>query len=607
MANEENKQVEEIVNDGTYNDTLKNNGGNPSDALNTIDEDIIVMEKHYDGTECEVLFRPDPGARAGKDFGGRESFKKKTNPKTYIANNMLIEQDVAIPLRDGSIIYADIFRPVNADEKVPVILAWGFYGKGDCETASDWNVMGVPSGTISGYAKFESADPSYWTKVGYAVANVDGRGCGLSEGNCIIWGEQDGRDGYDCIEWFAQQHWCNGKVGLFGNSALAMCQWWIAAEQPPHLACIAPWEGTSDVYREFIMEGGIPWPRFTNMVFSKCRSTGYIEDLAHMIEKYPLMNSYWEAKIPDFKKITCPAYVAAGWLHLHLRGTINGFRKIKSAKKWLRVHRDYEWPDTYSWWNIEDLKRFFDRYMKEINNGWEMTPKVRLEVMDAYDYDYQVNRPETSFPLKRTQYKKLYLNAADGSLDWNPVAKESSVSYDGNTGTATFDIEFKEDIELTGYMSLHMNVAAESHDDMDLFITVQKLDENDEMLPLSIIGEPHPGAWGKMRVSHRELDPELSTSYNPVMAHKRELKLQPGEIVPVDIEIYPHSRIWHKGQKLRVEIAGRYIRDENWFTNFPYETDNKGNHIIYTGGQYESWLQIPVVPPKYVAGDYVYR
>jgi predicted acyl esterase len=90
------------------------------------------------------------------------------------------------------------------------------------------------------------------------------------------------------------------------------------------------------------------------------------------------------------------------------------------------------------------------------------------------------------------------------------------------------------------------------------------------------------------------------------MAHRSEKKLKPGEIVPIDVEFYPHSRMWHKGQQLRLRIAGRYIR-EGWFEPFSWDTDNKGEHIIHTGGEYDSYLQIPVIPPKYQAGNYVYR
>ena len=90
--------------------------------------------------------------------------------------------------------------------------------------------------------------------------------------------------------------------------------------------------------------------------------------------------------------------------------------------------------------------------------------------------------------------------------------------------------------------------------------------------------ERHPGAWGKLRVSARHLDEEKSTEYQPVHTHDRTEKLKPGEIVPVDIEIWPISRIWHKGQKLRVQVAGRYIRDE-WFEPLVWFPDNKGVRI----------------------------
>jgi hypothetical protein len=76
--------------------------------------------------------------------------------------------------------------------------------------------------------------------------------------------------------------------------------------------------------------------------------------------------------------------------------------------------------------------------------------------------------------------------------------------------------------------------------------------------------------------------------------------------MPVEIAFYPFSRIWHKGQSLRLRIAGRYLR-EGWFEPFGWATDNKGLHVIHTGGEYDSCLQIPVIPPKYVAGDYTYR
>jgi putative CocE/NonD family hydrolase len=76
------------------------------------------------------------------------------------------------------------------------------------------------------------------------------------------WGSQEGRDGYDVIEEVAKAKWCNESVSLVGNSWLGIVQWFIAAERPPHLKCIAPFEGCSDVYREMICRGGVPCKSF---------------------------------------------------------------------------------------------------------------------------------------------------------------------------------------------------------------------------------------------------------------------------------------------------------------------------------------------------------
>jgi predicted acyl esterase len=565
--------------------------------------EIKIKKKKFGDVELDVIYREArrPSVTATFAF----SFCPPFNPRTYIAEpGIICEQDVPAKLRDGTIIYSDIYRPVN-QTNIPAIVSWSPFGKRPGDVEKEWQIMGVPPGTVSRMAKFESPDPGFWCRQGYAVANVDPRGVGHSQGDANFFGTQDGRDGYDFIEWLASQHWCNGKVGMFGNSAVAMTQWRIAAEQPPHLVCIAPWEGTGDLYRESFFEGGISGPG-GGEVLRAIAGMGYVEDVAAMAEKHPFIDEYWEDKIPKWENIKIPVYTTVCWNHFHLRGSSEGFRRIRSPKKWLRAHREFEWPDTYSTEGLEDLKRFFDRYLKDIRNGWELTPKVRIEVTDAYDYNYQANRPEKEFPLARTQYKKLYIDAAKGALSFEPVAKESKVSYDGETGQANFATKFDETTEITGYMKLRLWVEAEGNDDMDLFIYIRKLDEKGNWIPVSVLGEPHPGAWGKMRVSHRELDPKLSTDFQPVQAHSKEEKLKPGEIVPVDIEIWPHSRIWHKGQQLEVVVAGRYIR-EGWFENLVWWPNNKGRHVIHSGGEYDSYLQIPLIPPRYQAGNYIYR
>ena len=526
--------------------------------------------------------------------------------RVSVANGIRKETDVAVLLRDGTMIYVDVYRPDSA-AKVPAIVSWSPYGKFESYGERLQLPIGVPPGTISSMAKFESPDPAYWVHQGYALINADVRGAGNSGGEILCFGTQDGKDGYDLVEWLAQQEWCNGKVALSGVSWVAMSQWGIAAQKPPHLACFAPWGGTSDIYREFTCWGGIPevgfgdmlvrWMR--NTLHGKANSIGLVEDYVSMIRKYPVMNAYWEDKIPAFENIEIPVYCTACYLHFHLRGTIEAWRRIASPKKWLRLERDSQWADFHNPENLEDLRRFFDRYLKDIRNGWEETPKVRVDVMDAADIDHEIKRPEKEFPIARTQYTKYFLDAGSKTMYTDPVKNESSARYNVDNEFAIFNVKFEKDVELTGYLKLRLWVEAEGSNDMDLFVTVQKLDTEGNYVPYVIMGEVHPGFPGKLRVSHRELDEEESTDFQPIHTHRKEELLMPGEIVPVDIEIWPTSILCHAGQQLRVVVSGRYLREPGWYEPFHWDLRNKGFHIIHTGGKYDSHLLLPVIPSKY--------
>ena len=567
-------------------------------------EQTKKLMRKFGDEEIEVIFRKARPHGIGKTVFTHPPLL----PSSSVEDGIRIDRDVSVPMRDGTIIYTDIYRPDGATN-LPSIVCWSPYGKRANyapNPPTPWR--GVPEGTVSRMAKFEALDPAYWCHRGYAIINPDARGSGNSQGDIFYQGTQTGRDGYDLVEWLAVREWSNGKVGMAGNSWLAISQWFIAAEKPPHLACIAPWEGKTDIYRESVFWGGFPEVGFNGHILESMCGPSCAEDFLAMARQHPLMNSYWEDKIPRVENIEIPVYVTAGWLHFHLRGSIEGFRRIASPKKWLRAHRDFEWPDLFSPENIKDLELFFDRYLKGIRNGWEMTPPVRLDVMDALDIDYQHWRAEKEFPLARTRYEKLFLDAKSARLTRAPAStEESSVNYEATSGLANFTMPFEEDTELTGYMKLRLWVEADGADDMDLFITVQKLDEEGEQIPLLILGRPHPGLPGKLRVSLRELDEKQSTPYRPFHAYRREQLLKQGEIVPVDIEIWPTSIIWHAGQQIRVVVSGHYIREPGWFEPFAWDLRNRGKHIIHTGGKYDSHLLVPVVPPKYKAGAYVRR
>jgi hypothetical protein len=135
---------------------------------------------------------------------------------------------------------------------------------------------------------------------------------------------------------------------------------------------------------------------------------------------------------------------------------------------------------------------------------------------------------------------------------------------------------------------------------MDLFIGIQKLDADGKLVPFSFLNalEDGPVALGWLRVSHRELDQERSRREQPWHTHLREQRLKPGQIVPVDIEIWPSGTRFLAGEQLRVVVQGGDVQQypAGVVAMGHSVTRNKGTHVIHTGGRYDSHLLIPVIP-----------
>ena len=161
--------------------------------------------------------------------------------------------------------------------------------------------------------------------------------------------------------------------------------------------------------------------------------------------------------------------------------------------------------------------KFFDCFLKGVKNEVPAWPKVRLEVRDKYYVGSF--RDEKEFPIARTDYRKLFLNAASASLDTAYVSTEAQARYDpqDDNQRAQFDFVFPETTELTGYMKLHFWVEPVGSDDMDLFVGIEKYDQNGERVkfPFFSLREDGGVALGWLRVSHRELDLKRSTPEQP--------------------------------------------------------------------------------------------
>ena len=138
--------------------------------------------------------------------------------------------------------------------------------------------------------------------------------------------------------------------------------------------------------------------------------------------------------------------------------------------------------DFYYPQNVEDLRKFYDHFIKDVSNGWEFTPKVRLSILNPGFKDI-VNRPEADFPLQRQVSRKLYLDAGTSSLVLEkPVTEVSKVAFDATTGVAEFTYTFDKRIELTGYFSLKLWVESIGNDDIDPFVKFSKKDSDGTLL-----------------------------------------------------------------------------------------------------------------------------
>ena len=154
--------------------------------------------------------------------------------RTEVRDGMHIDWDVDIPMRDGLVLKADVFRPLKKG-RFPIIMSYGPYGKGlafqeGYKTA--WDRMAdhhpdVTAGSTNKYQQWEVVDPEKWVPHDYICIRVDSRGAGMSPGYMQLWSPQEMVDYYDCIEWAGVQPWSNGKVGLNGISYYAMNQWQV--------------------------------------------------------------------------------------------------------------------------------------------------------------------------------------------------------------------------------------------------------------------------------------------------------------------------------------------------------------------------------------------
>lgn len=510
---------------------------------------------------------------------------------------VIIERDVRVRMRDGAHLTATVCRP-DREGRFPVVMCVTAYGKDfgpdEYSTLPKIKKAGMAVGTmhISDVTTWEGPDPGFWVPNGYVVVVANARGFYDSEGQAGIYSETDVEDYADLIEWAGVQAWSNGSVGLNGVSYLAINQWMCASHtKPSHLKAIVPWEGATDLLRDVLEPGGIPETRFLGGYYTGSLARGAGTDIS---THGPAMFERAARNPFPLENIDLPALVCASWSDhgLHSRGSVEGFMRISSPQKWLYTHGGNKWEVYYSPEALEWQKSFFDHFLKGEDNGFEQRPRVRLEVRRNSE-DFEV-RNEASWPPDRVEFTRRYLDLEQGSLSPEAYDEEQSHIYDAESKqTVEFNLSFDRRTEVTGPMVLKLWVSALDADDLDLFAAIRKIDGEGREVHFCGKDGYRKGvvALGWLRVSQRHQDPERSKPWRPYLSHDRTEKVQPGEVVPVEVEILPSSTLFEAGESLRLVVSGRDVLE---FARFGHDdTVNHGRHKLHVGGAHPSYLLIP--------------
>ena len=552
---------------------------------------------------------------------------------------LIVEKDVRIPMRDGALLYADVFRP-DTSEKVPVIFNTSVYQK---------DKLWVPPADLEEEANphmnWETVNPLWWCPRSYACVRVDSRGAGRSPGKSEPSSYQEGLDTYDAIEWIAKQAWCSGAVGMLGISYHASSQWRAANMQPPSLKAIMPWEGRADQYRDQAYHGGIFalgfignwWLTHTaHHLLGRPRSynpDAFHNDMMWNLMRNDLDSEFWRLNSAQWERITVPLYSVGNWggFSMHLRGNTEGFMCASSRHKKLRVHTGTHFHPFHSEEGRMDQLRWFDHWLKGIDTGILEEPPVKLEIRTGGSTSRYEFRYENEWPLARTDWRKVYLrierepssdaHAAEGELACEAPRAEAKLTYSasgatkagiasgsslatthGNTGRTGVSFEsgpMPEDTEVTGPLVLNLWVSSTS-EDMDIFATIRNIGpDGEDVCEVGQHGQPIPCVTkGWLRASHRKLDEKKSLPYRPYHAHDERWWLKPNEVVECRIEVWPTSMVFRKGHKLRLDIQPRDGHGSAPYTHYHADYNAGAQNTIYSGGDRQSYLLVPFIPAK---------
>ena len=523
-------------------------------------------------------------------------------PGSAVEHDVLIERDLAVPMRDGVVLRADLYRPKRAG-RFPVLVYRTPYGK-------------------------HNAPDSYRTHLeavarGYAVVLQDVRGRYASDGRFDPY-RQEGADGYDTIEWAAAQPWSNGIVGTYGLSYPGAVQWLAAMERPPHLAAMAPlmtfssprnffysngvfdrswlpwiyvniapdirrkldlpgirdtseaaeaWAGVADQYRSWLPLGELPWLRQ--------EAPFYFEWLAH-----PPEDPWWDwAELRGrYTRVDAAVLNLSGWYDEGYgpEGAVtnfNGLVETRSRGGGARAHLvlgpwvhgvgstgerrvgelDFGASAPIDYDDV--VLDFFDHYLRDVRNEYADDAPVRHFVMGANEW-----HSDSSWPPADTTMSPLYFAKSGGGPDvlqfgeppaspahstfvsdpadpvTDPHAEYGPHDYrqlEGRKDVLTFDTEpLAENLQVSGAITAVIHASCDCRD-FDLWVRLQDVYPDGRAINLMSAGND------VIRASYRQPD------------RGRQL-LTPGEIYELRLLALLTSIRFARGHRIRAQISGSF-------------------------------------------------
>jgi putative CocE/NonD family hydrolase len=570
-------------------------------------------------------------------------FSEEVRP---VSHQIRLDTNIPVPMRDGTILYADVYRPVG-EGRYPVLVTRTPYGK---------QRDGIHQNLIE------------FARRGYAVLAQDVRGRFESEGKWDPF-RYEAKDGYDTVEWAARQPWSNGKVGMHGGSYLGNVQWQAAVEQPPGLVAIFPAVASTSLYHNTFYHGGafklglsVGWGVVRNPRRVMYPMTLHTEKFTPDEWKYETIlwglplhtldtattgetvphyrdwvqhqsyDDYWQAISVEerFQKVKVPAHVHGGWFDLLLGGTLNGYTGLRrqggtpEARKGTRMtvgpwghgpsrkFGDVDFGPDANRVLFERNLRWFDHYLKGIDNGIDREPPVEIFYMGINRWVHH-----DDWPPPGTKFTPFYLSSGgransargDGMLSTIAAADAESDQfvYDPANPVPTLGgndccgapipagpvdqrpIESRHDVLVYTSALLETPIAIAGPVKMQLYAAT---DAPDTDFAVKLV-DVHPDGFA-MNIAEGILRARFRNGLN-----KPQL-VKPGEVNRYEIDMRGTANVFLPGHRIRVQVTSsnfpQYDRNPN--TGDPQGVNDRmriARQKIMHSAQYQSHIVLPVV------------